>query len=272
MKYKFKNKLLYKLISHNYNINNHSAVYGLTVGKGLGSAALTFLVKRAFNIHRLPTLEDRHFTNSFINLHGGLGKNNIFICEEFLENLEDMTNEIVVIYRHTQVELDKSYPKQKCILLIRNLKEEYAGLILKLKDNADEKGEKYIEISSDIINCFTDDSNTYGYHVAIKLDVPKRDILYFDKTFKQDTIENNEFIVLNDSTNGLWKIPVDSISTTSKVIESTYNYNEIKDKDSYYYYVDFSSSNDIEFTLPTKKLNNKNESLLCRFVKRFTTC
>ncbi|PHR71127.1 MAG: hypothetical protein COA66_10430 [Arcobacter sp.] len=272
MKYKFKNKLLYELISHNYNINKQSAVFGLTVGKGLGSAALTFLVKRAFNIHRLPTLEDRHFTRSFLNNNDRLSKNNIFICEEFLENLDDMTDEIVLIYNHTQAELDKSYPEQEYIPLIRNLKKEYAALILKLKDNAEKKDVKYIEISSDIINCFTDNSNTYGFHVAVKLNIPKQNILYFDKTFKQGTIENNEFIVFNGDIKGLWKIPVDSISITSEEIGSTHDCREIKDKDSVYYYINFSSSNNIEFTLPTKKLNNKNESLLCRFFKRYITC
>ena len=224
--YTVKNKFL-RAIMGNYtksqlDLNVDYDIGGLTHGKGAGSTILTYIVKKAFNIHRLPFYEDRHFTNSSNDAimygYGEKTLEKVLKCDVFLNNIEDMTEELKDIYSFTQKKLDEIYPNQDYVELIRNVEGGYAATLLQLKNNALETSSAYIKIETDTVDCFTNNSGTYYKDAHYTMNIAKKDILYFDKVFDNNSeilIEHYEYIVMNRDIKGLREIPVNGIQKTN---------------------------------------------------------
>jgi len=190
-------------------------VHGLSHGKGVGSTLLTFIVKKAFNVHRFPMWEDRHFTENF-NRSRQYKLTEVMRHEMFINHIDDICNEMRNIYMFAQNRLDEDYPNQDFVKLYRNYKGEYALILLRMQKEALAKGYDYIEIGSDILNSFTDNPNTYGMDAHIEMEIPKSDILYYSSIFKDELMESEEFIVFNGRMNGLFKIPTNCIKQSVK--------------------------------------------------------
>ncbi|RXJ79341.1 hypothetical protein [Arcobacter sp. F2176] len=210
MYFKFKSKILKGLIGNSVHINDKLIVHGFTAGKGFGTTALTFLVKKAFNIHRFPLWEDRHFTEEFNRKNTYATLDNIIQHDEFINSIDEMVEEIKEIYTTTQTKLNIQYPNQSHVKLYRSLDHEYGVILLQMKEEASKNGNSYIEIGTDILNSFTDNRGKYGMIAKITIDVPKEDILYYDELFN-DIMEYDEFVVMNRRMDGLLKIPIDCI-------------------------------------------------------------
>lgn len=224
--YTVKNKFL-RAIMGNYtksqlDLNVDYDIEGLTHGKGAGSTILTYIVKKAFNIHRLPFYEDRHFTNSsgdaIIHGYGERTLEKVLKCDMFLNNIDDMTEELKDIYSFTQKKLDEIYPNQDYVELIRNVEGGYAATLLQLKNNAQETSSVYIKIETDTVDCFTNNPGKYYKHACYRKKIAKEDILYFDKVLDNNLeilIEYNEYIVMNRDIKGLREIPINGIEKTN---------------------------------------------------------
>lgn len=265
MAYIIKNKYLKALITNYTKFDDGLKINGFTHGKGVGTAVLTYLVKCSFNIHRFPMWEDRHFTNEFYKYNAFYELEKIFNHKEFLENFDAMINEIRELYKYTQNLLDEKYVEDN-VTLIRNISHDYAAVLLQLKNNAINKNEEFIEISTDILNSFTDNPNTYYKDAHIEINVPKKYILYFDEVFDRDIMESEEFVVFNTNSTGLLKIPVNSIFKTNNSFNE-YGYNiKVNMNNRIYHFVDFSANNYVKFEKPFKKIELKKENLICKIV------
>lgn len=278
-RYKVKNKFLraimgnYSKLELDLNIDYH--IFGLTHGKGVGSAILTYLVRIAFNIHRFPYYEDRHFA-SYDGIRYGDGEitlENISNCDEFLQNIDEMIDELKVIYNITQKKLDEMYPNQNFVELIHNVDGGYAATILQLKNNALKASQEYIKIETDTIDCFTNNSGKYSKDVCYKMNIKKNDILYFDKVFESTgkvLIEHYEYIVMNKDMLGLREIPVSGITMTkSNFNESSYMTYPILNRTKYCH-IRSSANRFVCFDEPQINPSfGKEPGLLCRIIKTF---
>ncbi|MCG3683858.1 hypothetical protein [Aliarcobacter butzleri] len=147
MKYKFRNNILEGLIGRYVDLDKNLTIQGFTYGKGIGTTILTYLVKSAFNIHRFPLWEDRHFTkelNTWMNGHDKLKQ--VFENDIFLEYHDDIIEEIKEIYSYTQSFLNEEYKDQNYVKLYRNLEGEYAAILLQLKNQAIRENKTTIKI------------------------------------------------------------------------------------------------------------------------------
>ena len=273
IKYKIKNKILKGLIGNSANISENLEIKGFTYGKGLGSIILTYLVKSAFNIHRFPLWEDRHFTNELHTFEQGKDKlKEVFLNENFTNQIDEIIEEIKEIYSFTQNYLNDQYINQDTIKLYRNLGGKYASVLYQLKNKAIEENEKIVKIGGEILNSFTDNFGIYGMAVHIELDIPKKDILYYADIFDYGIMESEEFIVLNQSKNGLIEIPTD------KIFKSFDSYNEYEWNlknytNSPYYYCNFSLNTEVEFgKYHYKRKDTSKENFICNFMKKRNKC
>jgi len=246
--FNIKNKLLKALIGLEDNINRKK-VYGFRSKKSCATTVLTFLVKKVFSIHRLPMWEDRHFTKEFNIVPKEFVANlDDIMDEQFLNNIDSLEDEIKKLYKFTQKSLDIYYPNQNTIPLIRNLNDSYAVILLKMKEEAIKNGKDYIEIGTDILNSFTD-INTYGMIANIKINIPKKDILYYYDILN-DLMEPHEFIVINTRMDGLFKIPIECIYKTHQQFniysEEFYNIST-KEYGTKYNFINFSSNTNLYF-------------------------
>lgn len=271
MKYQVKNKILEGLIGNYSKIDENLTLKGFTTGKGIGTTILTYLVKVAFNIHRFPLWEDRHFTtelHTFMEGHEKLEQ--VFTNDIFLANHDEMIREMKDIYSHTQNALNQEYKDQNFVKLYRNLHGKYAAILLQLKNQAIEQNQKTIRISADILNSFTDNPGTYGKDVHIIIDVPKHDILYYSLVFN-GIIESNEFIVLNRAKDGLIEIPAERIfKSYSNYKEDRWQLRECKNLK--YYYCNFSINTQVNFGKHHKKRNYQKENFICNYLKKIDKC
>lgn len=247
-------------------------IQGFTYGKGIGTTILTYLVKSAFNIHRFPMWEDRHFTNKLYPSMEGYDKlKQVFENDIFLEQHDKIIEEIKEIYSYTQKNLNEEYENRSYVKLYRNLAGEYAAILLQLKNQAIKENKTTIKISTDILNSFTDNPGTYGKDVHIEIDVPKHDVLYYASIFDYGIMESQEFVILNRSKDSLMEIPVE------RIFKSYNNYDETRwqlheYKDQKHYYCNFSINTQVDFGKHYKKRNYKKENFICNYLKKIDKC
>ena len=257
--YNIQNKILKALIGDTEVVNG-KIIKGFTNGKSFGTTALTFLVKKAFNIHRLPMWEDRHFTEKFNMDKDTTTLSDIIDSNEFKNNINDMIFEIKEIYNFTQNYLNIQYPNQDTIPLIRNLNGDYAIILLQMKKNAEKNGKDYIEIGTDILNSFTDNFGAYHMMAEIKMDISKKNILYCYNIL-DNIMEPHEFIVINKRIDGLLKIPISCISETF-LSSKEYNISK-KEYGTKYNFINFASNNSLYF------LNENNSQIQYNLIQKF---
>lgn len=272
MKYKFRNNILEGLIGRYVNLDKNLTIQGFTYAKGIGTTILTYLVKSAFNIHRFPLWEDRHFTKELHTCMNGHDKlKQVFENDIFLEYHDDIIEEIKEIYSYTQSFLNEEYKDQNYVKLYRNLEGEYAAILLQLKNQAIIENKTTIKISTDILNSFTDNPGTYGKDVHIEIDVPKQDVLYYANIFDYGVMESEEFVILNNSKDGLIEIPVERIfKSYNDYDETRWRLHECKDQK--YYYCNFSINTQINFGKHYKKRNYEKENFICNYLKKIDKC
>ncbi len=207
-RYYIKNQYLKKMISNDPK-NEDIPYTGMSSGKGLGTALLTYFVKKMLNIHRLPFCEDRHFSNDFT---GTNTSNKINILNKLSEvEIQNITKELNIIYEFTQDSLHDVEYKILSRRVHNSTKTNYGDLLYKLKKYSEILGEEYIEVNMDILNSFSD-GNSYGrYPIKLELKIPKKNILYCHKFMDKDIVESGEWVVINDSPNGIVQIPISSI-------------------------------------------------------------
>lgn len=283
-KYRVKNKFLRAIMGdeksqRDLEVDYH--FYGLRYGKGVGSAVLTYLVRKAFNIHRFPYFEDRHFSSYDGLIYGDDGVTaleKISNCDVFLQNIDDMLEELKEMYRITQEKLEEMFPKQETVELIHNIDGNYAAVLLELKNNALKTSQEYIKIETDTIDCFTNNESTYHKAACYKMNIEKSDILYFDEVIDQRgdvLVEEYEYIVMNKDMLGLRKIPVSCIKKTREdfnelgyithpILNQT-KYCHIRTSENRFVCFDKAEINSLLFKLPS----NKKPSLLCELIERF---
>jgi len=181
----------------------------MSTGKGLGSALLTHFTKVMLNIHRLPYCEDRHFSNEMAYSQNDNAINILNKLDTL--TVKDITTELKEVYDFTQNQLSKI----EYITLSRKVHNSkdtnYGDLLYKLKMYSELLGIDSINIEMDILNSFGDD-NCYGHFpVNINLKVPKKNILYTHRFMDKEIVEEGEWIIINDSANGIVNIPTSSI-------------------------------------------------------------
>lgn len=274
-KYRIKNQILKGLIGNTATISESEQLWirGFTYGKGIGTTILTYLVKSAFNFQRFPLFEDRHFTKEVHTYEFGQDKlRKVFTNEIFLNQMDKIILEIQDIYKFTQEYLNEEYENQEYVKLYRNLEGEYAALLLQLKNQAISENCTTIKISTDILNSFTDNPLIYAKDVHIAMDIPKKDILYYSRVFDDTPMESQEFIVFNQSKDGLFEIPINCIFKTYP----NFNENEYRiDRDSSttYYYCNFAINTEVNFgKYHEKKTIYKPESIFCKILKKLDLC
>ena len=270
MKIDIKNRILAGLIGSYVEIPG-IAINGFSQQKGLGSAILTYLVKSIFNIHRFPMHEDRHFTEKlFTNRYGKLQLEQFLNNELFLKQYDNIEDELKLIYKTTQDYLNINHKNQEAIKLYRSYNDKYAAVLLILKMNAEKNNQSTIKISADILDSFTDENSYYlHYSVRIILDVPKKNILYYTNIFNYGVkVEKGEYIVINNSKDGLIVIPIENIIKLEPNFNE-YNYNLSKNLESPYYYFNFSinKAEDVDDIVIQKDINTKEERFICKILK-----
>ncbi len=277
-KYIFKSKLLKNLIgSHLYFGENKSAemyIPGWTCGKRTGATILMYLYKNAFNFHRFPMYEDRHFTEKVFTMENNEEKLTEFFKDEtFLKEHDNMIEELKEIYSHTQNCLDIDYPKQNYIDLSRGLHGEYASILLQLKESAIEKNEKTVKIGADILNSFSSSLGAYGDECCVFMQISKEDILCYAESI-DDVMEGFEFIVINRARDGLIEIPVDkirkSLDKRSRSIEKKWHLH--KRAESPYFFVNFAMNTKINFDKQKKARSLVKSNTICKLLKKANKC
>lgn len=274
-KYRIKNQILKGLIGNVATISeaDHLWLRGFTHGKGIGTTVLTYLVKSAFNFQRFPLFEDRHFTKEVHTYEFGKDKlKKVFTNEIFLNQMDEIILEIQDIYKFTQEYLNDEYTNQDYVKLYRNLEGEYAALLLQLKNQAINENCSTIKISTDILNSFTDNPLIYAKDVHIEMDIPKKDILYYSRVFDYGPMESQEFVVFNQSKDGLLEIPIDCIFKTYPEFDEN-KYRIDKDSSTTHYYCNFAINTEVNFGKHhEEKTKYQPESIFCKILKKFSKC
>ncbi|MDO5070808.1 MAG: hypothetical protein Q4D78_11565 [Neisseria zoodegmatis] len=191
-----------------------------TNGKTSAASLFIYLVMGYFNIHRLPTLEDRiiqeikkngpenNFYTSFSDL-------NLLTIET---ELQERKKDFELLYEDTQKRLKKQFDNQKKIKLSRRF-----GELKKGKDtnknlcdrwqldiceicsyiNGCKEKNKEIIFEMDILNSWAETpSYSYG-DIIISKEIPIEDIIYFQHSSDcLGPLENDEYIVLNRQETG----------------------------------------------------------------------
>ena len=275
-RYQFKSKMLKGLISSSIYINEDKTyISGWTSGKRIGATVLMYLYKNAFNFHRFPIWEDRHFTERVFTMQDNEENlKSLLMDETFLREHDNMIEEIKAVYEHTQKSLDINYKGEDYVELRRNLSGEYASILLQIKASALEKNEKIVKIGADILNSFTSSFGSYGMDAHIDMKIPKKDILCYSNVLDWSVMESNEFIVINRSRDGLIEIPVDRIFKThdirSENIENRWRI--VNYQKSPYHFVNFAMNTQVNFYKPEKLRSPTKPNIVCKLLKKTNKC
>lgn len=225
------NKLLKAMISYG-TINDDIPYYGISRGKGLGSALLTYFTKKILNIHRLPYCEDRHFTNEFHSIRDEHVSKILNKLDD--STIQEITKELDEIYKFTQHQLSEVDYVTLSRKVHNSTHSNYGDLLYKLKKYSELLEIDSINIEMDILNSFGDDDCYGHFPVNLNVNIPKKNILYSHKFMDKDIVESGEWVVINDSTNGVVNIPISSI-----IIENEESFKDIKINDNLEHARDF---------------------------------
>lgn len=210
------NQLLFDCIGLGGSWMNRENIIGFNRGKESGYALLTYFASRALNFRRLPFCEDRIYTSYFSAK---------YFPKEILKNLDNKTiqaicDELSKLYQHTQLKLSQAGLTSIAIRReIHSDENGYVETFIRLKKSAELLSQDHIEIEMDTLNSFGDEGHykcSTGLGVTLELNIPIKDILYCSKLIgnrpsESATMESGEWVVINDSPNGVLRIPTSSI-------------------------------------------------------------
>lgn len=239
-RFQIRDDLLYSCITYGDGAPDGMR-FGFTIGKGLGYILLGYFVRKAFNIHRLPFFEDRLFAS----LPSGEYRTKFEKILPLLTDarVDDICCELHRLYEHGQQQLAAC--GLESVQLTRRVQNEcdsfwgrnnYADLLVRLKEAADYFGYKNIQFEMDLLNSFGDDGGYSYYPVTMQLTIPAHDVLYCSAFVRsreksalggeKDAVEPGEWVIMNRSPDGVVEVPSSSISYREEAYRVEYKATE----------------------------------------------
>lgn len=190
--------------------------------KGLGAAFLTWFVRRALRLDRLPFCDDRLFTESFdaavvVDLLDELSPNRV----------EAITREVAALYTHTQAHLKakglmevqlrrgiKDRSRYQPDLLVREARlNGQAGQVAFKRAAAVALGQARVQFEMDTLNSWSDDTGYEQFAVQIHRRIPVEDVLYCTELLleRSSNSESGEWVVINRNPAGIVDVAVEDI-------------------------------------------------------------
>ncbi|MGY2973514.1 hypothetical protein ACVWWU_003939 [Pantoea sp. PA1] len=214
-KYCIRDRLLAGCIGWRYDYLSNISIQGFSEGKAHGYVILLKFLSKTFDIHRLPSHEDRivhEYMNSLEKKKGNLIDEIINGLSE--ANKEAICHELRAIYENTQNILSNAHLKY--VFLQRNIHSKYMDKVLILKAAAEILGKEEIPVDMDVLNSFTDyfGSSAYG-NVSFRFNIPAEDILcshlFISSKYDSMAMEGEEWIVMNRSATGIVDVKISDI-------------------------------------------------------------
>lgn len=234
-RFQIKDDLLYSCITYGDGVPNNMRL-GFTIGKGLGYVLLSYFVRKAFGIHRFPFFEDRLSASVPNGEHRSIKKILPLLTET---RVDDICYELRRLYEHGQQQLAEC--GLRTVQLTRRVQNEsngfwgsnnYADLLVRLKEAAEYLGHNYIQFEMDFLNSFGDDGGYSHYPVTMQLAIPAHDVLYCSAFVgsreksafggDKDAVESGEWVILNRAPDGVVEVPSSAISYREEAYRALY--------------------------------------------------
>lgn len=215
-----------------HDIDPYDEFHGLRDGKPtIGYVFLCMLVYKALNFSRDLGTADRIFSaeSPFKEKLEELYKKFIpFYYEEEKAAIEELRN----LHQHTQNKLSQYFNENNPLVLKRIVKDKYIYHLKKMCHVAKLLGYDHILFDMDTLNSY-EEVSCYGYtktpddYGIIQHTVNIADVLYCCPLIKPSysdsygsLVEDDEWVVVNRSPNGLVSVPIDGISFVGEKIEN----------------------------------------------------
>lgn len=202
-------------------------------GKEEGAVLLTWFVKRAFNLHRLPYHEDRLLSG--VRVGKELKQIQQLLCTLTSQRIESITEELRNLHIHTQtclaakgilhVQLSRGVDDFTSDIHFNHVDSPQlrgqAGQIVKLKLAAEMLGKSTVQFEMDTLNSWGDDRGYEGLLVLLHRSVAAEDVLYCSTLLaaSSSSSESGEWVVINRHPAGLVEFDVGDIEFSVKEID-----------------------------------------------------
>lgn len=203
---------------------------GFTHSKGLGYSFLVLFVRQALGLYRLPYCEDRILSHE-PSLRLGAQHNELVTLFSHLDSkrIAAICTEVRQLYEHTQAQLANAGLTH--ITITRRVYDQeaaqYAQLLFSLKRAADLLGHSQVSFEMDTLNSFGDDGGYRHFPVALRIDIPVRDVLYCSNLIASrnsdgHAVEDGEWVVLNRAIDGIVSMPTEWIEIDKRYCEEAW--------------------------------------------------